>query len=190
MSHADLVTNLLLNPVVAEVVDATPELGLPDCFVAAGCLAQTVWNVKHGRDPVADIKDIDIVYFDPDLSETREREHQERVRRQFPGLPLALDVKNEARVHLWYERSFGYPISPYESVESAIETFPTTATAIGIRKGDYGYEVFAPFGVDDLLDLVVRPNKVQITQGIYASKVRRWKAIWPKLEVVPWHTDQ
>ena len=35
---------------------------------------------------------------------------------------MAPDVKNEARVHLWYEARFGAAIPPYQSAEAAIAT--------------------------------------------------------------------
>lgn len=190
MHDKSLIDKVLRNPIVAEVIEATHELGLPNCFVVAGCVAQTVWNLAHARDPAADIKDIDIVYFDPDPSESTEWANQERVRRRFKAVPIALDIKNQARVHLWYPQAFGYAVPPYASVEQAITTFPTTATAIGIRKEQTGYRIFAPFGVHDLLGLVVRPNKRQITREIYEAKTKRWSAIWPQLIVIPWNDPE
>jgi hypothetical protein len=77
-------------------------------------------------------------------------------------IPLEFDVKNQARVHLWYEKKFGYPIQPYRSVEAAINTWPTTATAIAARIDECGYKICAPFGLNDLLGMIVRPNKTQI----------------------------
>jgi hypothetical protein len=102
---------------------------------------------------------------------------------------MRIDVKNEARVHLWYEAKFGYAIRPYASVADAITTFPTTATAVGLRPGPEGLAVFAPYGLADLLGLIVRPNKRQITRSIYEAKVTRWTSVWPGLKVVPWGAD-
>jgi hypothetical protein len=34
------------------------------------------------------------------------------------------DVKNQAAVHLWYERRFGYAVPPLHSVEDAVATWP------------------------------------------------------------------
>ena len=116
----------------------------------------------------------------------REAEHEQRLRHLFNRLPAKLDVKNEARVHLWYEDRFGYPIAPYRSAADAIATFPTTATAIGIKPREGELEICAPFGLDDLFGLVVRPNKRQITQSIYETKVERWRPVWPQLRYLPW----
>jgi hypothetical protein len=56
------------------------------------------------------------------------------------------------------------------------------------RQGVYGPTTPppAPFGLDDLFGLVVRPNKRQITRAIYKAKVDRWRSIWPWLTFLPW----
>jgi uncharacterized protein len=97
-----------------------------------------------------------------------------------------LDVKNEARVHVWYRQKFGYAIPPYRSSAAAIATFPTTATSIGVRWRNGQLECCAPFGVGDLFGLIVRPNKVQITPVIYEAKVARWRREWPQLAFLRW----
>ncbi len=67
-------------------------------------------------------------------------------------------------------------------------TWPTTATSVGVRSdGDYSFRVYAPFGLDDLLAMIVRPNKTLIAEEIYAAKVDRWIKLWPKLTIVPWN---
>jgi hypothetical protein len=89
-------------------------------------------------------------------------------------------------VHLWYAEKFGNALAPYVSTEDAITTFPTTATAVGVQPRAGGLHVFAPYGLSDLLGLIVRPNKKQITQAIYDAKVKKWQAKWSGLRVVPW----
>jgi hypothetical protein len=163
------------------------QIRLPDSWIVAGCIAQTVWNSACGHAAAFGIKDIDLVYFDPaDLSAEAEADHEIRLRRYFRDLPPKLDVKNEARVHLWYERAFGYPIPAYRSTADAIASFPTTATAIGVRWADGKFECCAPFGLDDLFALRVRPNKRQITPEIYTAKVKRWRCVWPQLTFLAW----
>lgn len=158
--------------------------------MVAGCLAQTVWNIRFGLPADHGISDLDLVYFDPDdLSLSSEQRQAERIRTMFPGLPVWIDVKNEARVHLWYEEKFGYPISPYRSVTDAIDTFPTTATAVGIRPVGGGAEIYARFDLSDLLDGVVRANRKQITRDIYEEKTSKWRKIWPNLTIIEWNKE-
>ncbi|MGY5777529.1 nucleotidyltransferase family protein [Rhizobium sp. LEGMi135b] len=175
------------SPLLMRLLQRWSEIALPDCWLVAGAIAQTVWNHAFGLPPSHGINDLDIVYFDADdLSEQAETGHAARVREMFSDLPVWIDVKNEARVHCWYEAKFGYPIPPYRSTLDAITTFPTTATAVGLRPNGDSLEYCAPFGLSDLLKGVVRANKKQITQAIYEQKVNRWIAAWPKLRVIDW----
>ncbi len=178
---------LTQNRSLSELLARFDEIGLPDGWLAAGAVAQTVWNLAFGQAAEFGVKDVDLAYFDAhDLSPEAEAAHEHRLRDLFRHLPIKLDVKNEARVHLWYEARFGYPIAPYSSTEEAIASFPTTATALGVRRRAGHFECCAPFGLDDLFGLVVRPNKRQITRAIYQAKTERWQSVWPQLAFVPW----
>ena len=179
--------SLTANPLVCELFGGWATVELPNCWLVAGIVVQSYWNAAHGYPPMHGVADVDLVYFDAgDLSEASESAHAARIAREFGDWPAAFDVKNEARVHLWYENRFGCPITPYTSSEAAIETFPTTAGAIGVRPTDTGIECYAAFGYDDLMNLVVRPNKRQVTREVYERKAARWRSIWPKLRVVDW----
>lgn len=185
--RAELQTILQKSPLLSPILDHWGRIALPNAFLVAGAIAQTVWNHAFGLPAAHGIGDIDIVYFDSDdLSAETEAGHATRIRGLFGDLPVAIDVKNEARVHLWYEEKFGAPLEPYGSSEEAIATFPTTATAVGIRPSSKGLDVYAPFGLDDLLAAIVRANKKQITREIYERKTDRWSALWPQLQIVSW----
>ena len=193
MSHnqeTELQAVLSRSPIVATIVDRWSEIRLPDCWLVAGCLAQTVWNDAFGLPATHGITDIDLVYFDgSDLSQGAEASQAARIRALFADLGLWVDVKNEARVHLWYAMKFGNTIAPYVSTEDAITTFPTTATAIGLQPRSDALHVFSPYGLSDLLELIVRPNKKKIAQSIYEAKVEKWLALWPGLRVIPWMAE-
>lgn len=68
----------------------------------------------------------------------------------------------------------------------AISTWPTTATAIGVRLEGGALTVCAPFGLNDMLGQTVRPNKVQVTEETYLKKCVKWGALWDTLTFVPW----
>ncbi|KQV44245.1 MULTISPECIES: nucleotidyltransferase family protein [unclassified Rhizobium] len=183
----DLKAVILASPLIAPLLARWSDLQLPDGWLAAGALAQTVWNARFALPANHGITDIDIVYLDiDDLSETAESAHAARIRAAFNDLPVHLDIKNEARVHLWYEAKFGYAIAPYRSIEDAVSTFPTTATAIALRPRPNGFDLCAPYGIDDLMNATVRPNKKQITSDVYATKIARWTALWPQLRIIDW----
>ncbi len=178
---------ILQDSVLKTVLERAPQLALANYYAGAGCVAQTVWNHLFGLPPAYGISDIDLVYFDDDLSSESENAVVQEACLLFSDLKIPVDVKNEARVHLWYEDHFGYPIEPYESLEDAIDTWPTTATAVGLRMDFSGcLQIYAPFGLDDLFSGTVRANKAQITEEIYRLKVRKWTRKWPGLKIIPW----
>jgi hypothetical protein len=186
-SANQLYVALRQNQCLAGILERFDEIAPPDAWLAAGCIAQTIWNLACGQPAELGIKDVDLIYFDDqDLSLGAEAGHERRLRDLFGHLAIKLDVKNEARVHLWYQQRFGYAIEPYRSSADAIATFPTTATAVGVRWIHDEFECCAPFGLADLFGLVVRPNKRQITGAIYDAKAERWRLIWPSLTILPW----
>lgn len=185
--EASLRAIVAASPILRAVLDRWASINLPDCWLSGSVIAQTAWNAMFDLSPEYGLADIDLVYFDvADLSESGEARQAARIRALFPDVALWIDVKNEARVHLWYEAKFSYPIEPYRSSEHAISSFPTTAGAVAIQPGAMGLNVLAPFGLDDLLSGTIRPNKVQITQEIYEAKVTRWRSCWPALTIINW----
>ncbi|ETT47314.1 MULTISPECIES: nucleotidyltransferase family protein [unclassified Paenibacillus] len=157
-------------------------------YIGAGCLVQTIWNEFTGRSPGYGISDIDIIYYDAaDLSYAAEDKVVAKGRELFDGVPLPVDLKNQARVHLWYPQKFGVEIPPYLSLEAAIDSWPTTVTSLGARLELNGeWKIYAPFGLEDLFHLILRPNKALISEKIYEAKTQKWKSKWPELTVVPW----
>ena len=186
---------VLRNPVAVTVLDRLPELGVPGCLLAAGALFQTVWNCLAGRDPAAGIQDYDVLYFDDaDLGWDAEDRVIPRAAHLFADLDAEVEVRNEARVHLWYERRFGVPCPPYRSTEAAIASFPNASSCFGVRRREPGsapsgasaLQVVAPFGFVDLFALRTRPNPVLAPRHVYEAKTARWAAEWPQLSVLPW----
>lgn len=185
--RAVLTRAILPSPVLAPFLARWRSVALPDCWLASGAVSQTVWNAAFGFAPAHGLADVDLVYFDAgDLTAETEARHAARLRRLFADVPLHIDAKNEARVHLWYADKFGKALAPYTSTEHAISTFPTTATCVGVRPSPDGLTITAPYGLSDLTGLIVRPNKTQITQAVYDAKVARWRPLWPDLTFVGW----
>ncbi|MFF4309696.1 nucleotidyltransferase family protein [Streptomyces sp. NPDC001507] len=58
---------------------------------------------------------------------------------------------------------------------------------LGVRlESDGGWRVYAPHGLSDVFNLVVRPNPVLAPREGYETKAARWKNEWPELTVLPW----
>lgn len=189
MTDLDRLRNLLSrNEILVEVLERARELALPDWYLTAGCVVQTVWNVLADREPARGIKDYDLFYHDPaDLSWEAEDRAIRRAAAACRGLPAEVEVRNEARVHLWYEAKFGAPCPPFATVEAAIDAFPAVCSCIGVRfERDGTWHFHAPHGCEDLFALVVRPNRVLAPRAVYERKAARWQREWPRLQVLPW----
>lgn len=178
------------NKSVQLILDRVGSLDLPNWYLGAGGIAQTVWNAKHGFDPDHGVKDYDLVYYDADdISYEAEDVFIRKGKEVFKDILIPVEIRNQARVHLWYGKHFGRSIDQHRSVEEAIDTWPTTATAIGVRKINGQYHVYAPFGLDDLLGMTVRANKALVAENIYRGKTDRWIKVWPNLKIVPWDKE-
>ncbi len=179
---------LTRNHTLTEVLSRSAGLGLPDWYLVAGCLYQTVWNVVTGQPPEAGILDYDLAYFDAtDLSWAAEDAVIQAGRQAFAKLPAPVQIRNQARVHLWYEQKYGTPCPPHESTEAAIDTFEALVACLGVRLEPGGrWRVYAPHGLADVFNLVARPNPALAPRSVYEAKVSRWFRQWPTLTVLPW----
>lgn len=190
----------LQNPHNAALLGRLPFLGLPDAWLAAGCLFQTVWNLRCGLPPTAHIKDYDLFYFDAsDLSEAAEQAVQARVTALFADLPITVEAKNQARVHLWYERWFGYPYAPLQSARNGIERFLVPCTCVGLQPADPGVAadvasgstpggaatLYAPYGLDELYAGLLRPNPACPHLPLFQAKAHSYRERWPWLTIDP-----
>jgi uncharacterized protein len=179
---------LMRNQPLAEALAKAAAWDLPGWYLVAGCLYQTVWNVATGQPPDAGILDYDLAYFDgSDLSWEAEDEVIQAGQQIFAGLPAPVQIRNQARVHLWYEGKFGVPCPPHASTEAAIDTYEATTACLGVRSRPGGrWRVYAPHGLSDVFNLVVRPNPVLAPRHVYQAKTARWQRQWPSLTVLPW----
>lgn len=184
MTGGEFAALVLRNPVNNAILQHLPSLGLADAWLVSGCLFQTVWNIQTGRDAQHGINDYDLFYFDPDTSYAAEDAVIRRVREAFADVSLAIEVRNQARVHLWYTEKFGAPYPPLSRASDGIDRFLMPCAQVGLRAN--AHEVYAPKGFADVVDMIVRPNSTPNFQvARYDEKTARWKACWPELTVLP-----
>lgn len=176
------------NRTLTEVLVRAADMELPGWYLIAGCLYQTIWNVVTGQPAEAGILDYDLGYFDSsDLSWEAEDAVIRAGAEIFDHLPVPVQIRNQARVHLWYEQKFGVPCLPHQSTEAAIDTFEATTACLGLRLEPGGtWRIYAPHGFADVFNLVVRPNPVLAPRSVYEAKTQRWRLQWPSLMVLPW----
>jgi hypothetical protein len=154
-------------------------LRLPDCWISAGFVRNAVWDSLHGRAPSSLSSDVDVVWFDSGRTDPSEdREIEAALCRLDPS--VAWEVKNQARMHLRNGDA------PYVSVTDALRCFPETATAVAVRRSEQDHcDIAAPFGLDDLFGLIVRPTPsfAADKRQLYDKRVQAkgWLKTWPLL---------
>ena len=98
-------------PQLMQVLRTARDIDLPDWLIMSGAIYQPVLNQLTGRAPDHGLKDYDLGYFDAsDVSYDAEDRVIRRVAAVFDE-PLAslVEVRNQARVHLWFEASMVRP---------------------------------------------------------------------------------
>jgi uncharacterized protein len=176
---------LCATPPLMRVLTVARHLCLPDWIVFSGAVYQPVLNHLTDRQPDYGIKDYDLGYFDDsDLSYEAEDAVIRRVKAAFDEpLRSTVEVRNQARVHLWFEVKFGEAYGPLSCTAEALERFASATFAVGVRlEADDRLHIQAPFGLADLFALRLRPNPRRSTVGFArtAADVRRR---WPEVVV-------
>lgn len=183
MTDHDFLAKAQKNFFNRELLQRLPQLGLKDCYITAGCLFQTLWNQKSGRAPEWGIKDYDVFYFDDqDLSWGAEDQVIRHVAHAFADLSITIEVRNQARVHLWYAERFGgvYPL--LASARAGIDLYLISCTCVGIdvRTGD----LYAPNGLHDLSTGILRINPLNPKPDLFREKAESYRQRWPWLHIL------
>jgi hypothetical protein len=155
-------------PLILSILKQTEALSIEDCWVGAGLIRNAIWDYLHGR-PVELLldSDVDVVYRDlTDTDPERDVAIEKHLFGENGDIPWS--VHNQARMH---SRNGD---APYRNTEDAIRYWPETATAIAARLRGRAVEVLAPHGVEDLVNLIVRPTPAFVQkQSIYSARVSK-----------------
>jgi hypothetical protein len=169
------------------VLRLTRDLDLPDWLIVSGAVYQRVWNHLTGRDPDYGIKDYDLAYFDAsDTSYAAEDIHIRRAATHFPPpFDQQVEVRNQARVHIWFQDRFGEPYEPLTSSAEALGRFVAPCFGVGVRlEADDRLTIEAPFGLDDLFSMIIRPNPHRQRAKGWDKVVASARGRWPEITVV------
>ena len=168
------------NPHNRAILSRWARLDLPDAWLVAGCLFQTVWNLQAGRPAHEGIKDYDLFYWDPsDLSDAAESHVQAQAESVFGDLDVRIEVANQARVHLWYPQHFGHSYPQLTSVEDGISRFLVLETCVAVRP----QQCHAPFGVAGIYAGTLTPNPRTPYPELFAQKAASYQERWSWLTV-------
>ena len=181
----DPIAAALANPVNRKILERLPMLDLPQACLVAGCVWQPYLNLRSDLSIAAQIHDYDVFYFDPsDLS----FEAEDQVIRQagvlFQDIDAIVELRNQARIHLWYPERFGVECPPMTSATDAISRFPVRGTCLGLSsRSDGSIASIEPYGWTDLIDGILRPNPDCVDPTAFQRKVTSYRSRWPWLRV-------
>lgn len=173
------------------VLDYITELKLPNFYIAAGAVFQTIWNYYDGKDLNFGIKDIDVIYYNnSNLSVEKDLEYYNMINEyvKSKNFNYEVDVSNEARMHLWkIEHNQGKNVEQYKNAEDAMSKWIATVHAIGITKVNDDIKVYAPYGLSDIYSRTIRPIKHNDnSKELYNKKVASWKKRFNNLNIIEW----
>ncbi len=160
-----------------EVLKNIRNLNLKDCWIGAGFVRNKVWDHKHGKSRT-NLNDIDIIYFDESKkSKADDLLIEDKLKKANPTLNWS--VKNQSRMNARNGHK------KYANCIEAISFWPETATSIAVRLNARDkIECIAPYGLEDLFDLLVIPTP-KFDLEIYNARIEKkeWSKKWDKLKI-------
>ena len=173
-----------------DILDYVYKLELPNFYIAAGSVFQTIWNYYDEKPLNYGIKDIDIIYYNnDDLSVDTDIYYYNLIKDYCikKDYNYEIDVSNEARMHLWKKEKFNIDVEQYINSEDAINKWIATVHAIGITKVKNILKIYAPYGLSDIYSRTIRPIKHKYsTKDIYNKKAKSWSERFDNLNIIEW----
>jgi len=182
LTEEDIPKIIKKDPWMMHVLTIIRQLNLPDWWIGAGFVRGKVWDFLHDKKERTPLPDIDVIYFDPQEKnpERKEKELSKYLGKQLPNYHF--EVINQARTHLWHNDP------PYRNSSQALSRWVETATCIGVRLNEKDeLELTTPLGIDDLVNLIVRPNPIiPFDKDLFEKRIKekKWLTLWPKLKVI------
>ena len=183
LSAQTFIEQALRNPVNAALLQRLSGLALPQCHLTAGSLFQACWNLQSGRSADWGVKDYDVFYFDDsDLSWGAADEVIHQVQARGADLGVTVEVRNQARVHLWYPERFQSPYPRLRSARDGIDRYLVACTCVGIEV--HSGALYAPDGLHDLQAGLLRMNPLLPKRELFHRKALSYRERWPWLRIV------
>lgn len=140
------------NPDMIAILTIIRDLELKDSWLAAGSVRNFIWNLLSDK-PAFDCEtDVDVIFFDPDVSYEETLAIENKLKKDFPQYQW--ELKNQVYMHQHSPHT-----APYRNSCDAMSKYPERCTAIGLRLNpDATLELFAPYGLEDILNFEVCPT--------------------------------
>lgn len=182
MTEQDILDLIAKDEWMMRVLKTARSLGLPDWMIGAGFVRNKVWDYLHGyKDKTVTGSDIDLIYFDSaNIDEDKDKNLSEELKRK---TGMEWEVVNQAYMYRWHNREH-----PYADTVAALAEWVETPTCVAVRiEDDDTLALFAPHGITDLVNLVVRPSPSSLNDSDKfweRVKGKEWEKKWPKLKII------
>jgi hypothetical protein len=181
-NEQDIVRLVTNNDFMMQALKVAKSANLPNWYIGAGFIRNTVWDVQHGYNPKHNYNDIDIGYFDgKNVSEKLDQKLSKDLSNK---LNANWEVVNQAYAHKYNN------VPLYKSAIDGLAHWVETATSVAVTLDDNNQvKVIAPWGVEDLLNLKLRLVPYHVGNKYYEDifkkriKDKRWIERWPRLEI-------
>lgn len=169
------------NPDIMAILTIIRNLGLKDSWLAAGSVRNSIWNLLSDKSPFDCETDVDVIFFDPDVSYEETVSLENKLREDFPQYQW--ELKNQVYMHLHSPHT-----APYTSSCDAMSKYPERCTSVGLRlHADATLELFAPYGLEDIFNFHVSPtphfleneDRMELYQERLSKK--NWQEKWENL---------
>ena len=177
----DLLQAIQLNTDLMKILIIIRNLGLKDSWLAAGSIRNFIWNLLSDKSPFDRETDVDVIFFDPDISYEETVSLEKKLREDFPQYQW--ELKNQVYMHQHSPHTV-----PYTSSRDAMSKYPERCTAVGLRLNeDSTLELFAPYGLEDILNFQVHPTphflENEDRMKLYQERLskKNWQEKWKNL---------
>ena len=177
----DLLQAIQLNTDLMKILIIIRNLGLKDSWLAAGSVRNFIWNLLSDKSPFDRETDVDVIFFDPDISYEETVSLENKLREDFPQYQW--ELKNQVYMHQHSPHTV-----PYTSSRDAMSKYPERCTAVGLRLNeDSTLELFAPYGLEDILNFQVHPTphflENEDRMKLYQTRLskKNWQEKWKNL---------
>lgn len=157
-------------------------LNLPDWYLGSGVIRNTVWDSLHGYTKHTKLNDIDVVFYNKNITEQNDKLYSSKLESLNPDYEF--EVVNQAYIHKIYPHR-----NPYLSSFDAISYWTENVTCIGVRlEPDNSFTITDPNGdaLKSIFEMDVKPNlKDPINIIKYKERMikKDWKSTWPMLRI-------
>ena len=180
-NKAEILDSFRENPDMMAILTIISNLGLKDSWLAAGSVRNFIWNLLSDKPAFDRDTDVDVIFFDPDVSYEETLAIERQLKKDFPQYQW--ELKNQVYMHLHSPHT-----SPYTSSRDAMSKYPERCTALGLRLHvDATLELFAPYGLEDILNFQVAPTphflENEDRMKLYQKRLskKNWREKWKNL---------